>query len=229
LPGAVGRMTAFGTGPLLLCSAALVVLCLLRSPLRWSGAVGIVAATLWAMRVPPPDVYIADRGDLVGVRGASGRLSVMRTGTGDAFSVREWLAADADARAPTDPSLREGVTCDEIGCLARLADGTIVALPFAAEAFEEDCRRAALVVSQRTAPPSCAATLIDRTVWPRTGATALYRTAKGWETVVAHPPGYDRPWARAVPARSESETPSAPARPAARDATPRAEDLAPED
>ena len=34
LPGAVGRMAAFGVGPLLLGSAGLVVLCLLRSPLR---------------------------------------------------------------------------------------------------------------------------------------------------------------------------------------------------
>ena len=34
LPGAVGRMAAFGTGPLLLCTAGLVLLGLLRSPLR---------------------------------------------------------------------------------------------------------------------------------------------------------------------------------------------------
>jgi len=228
LPGAVGRITAFGTGPLLLCTAGLVVLGLLRSPLRWSGAAVVVGAAVWAARVPTPDVYVADRGDVVAVRGASGRLSVMRTGTSDGFSVREWLGADADARTATDPSLREGIACDEIGCVARLHDGAMVALPFAAEAFEEDCRRAALVVSQRTAPPSCAAAKIDRTVWPRTGATALYRVGKGWETVVAYPAGYDRPWARAVPMR-ESETPSSSAIPAPRDATPRVEDLAPED
>jgi competence protein ComEC len=228
LPGAVGRITAFGTGPLLLCTAGLVVLGLLRSPLRWSGAVVVVCAAVWAARVPTPDVYVADRGDVVGVRGASGRLSVMRTGTSDGFSVREWLGADADARTATDPSLREGIACDEIGCVARLADSTTVALPFAAEAFEEDCRRAALVVSQRTAPPSCAAMKIDRTVWPRTGSTALYRVGKGWETVVAYPAGYDRPWARAVPTR-DSETPSSTATPTPRDATPRVQDLAPED
>lgn len=228
LPGAVGRITAFGTGPLLLCTLGLVVLGLLRSPIRWSGAVVVVGAAFWAARVPVPDVMVADRGDVVAVRGASGRLAVMRTGNSDGFSVREWLAADADARTITDPSLRAGVACDEIGCIARLADGTIVALPFAAEAFEEDCRRAALVVSQRTAPPSCTATLIDRAVWPRTGATALYRTGKGWETIVAYPAGYDRPWARAPLARTVSETPASP-RPAPRDATPRTEDLAPED
>ena len=130
---------------------------------------------------------------------------------------------------PKDKSLNDGIACDEIGCVARLADGTMVALPFAAEAFEEDCRRAALVISQRTAPPSCGVTRIDRAVWPRTGATALYHAAKGWETVVAFPPGYDRRWARGAAPRAESDTPSATATPAPRDATPRAEDLAPED
>ena len=196
-PGAVGRIVAFGTGPLLLGTAGLIVLCLLRSPLRWSGAVTILVAALWAFSARVPDVYVGDRGDLVAVRGSSGRLSVMRTANGDTFAVREWLAADADARTVKDASLKEGVACDTIGCVARLRDGAIVALPFAAEAFEEDCRRAALAVSPRTAPPACKAMVIDRTIWRRTGASALYRAPKGWETVVAYPPGYDRPWARA--------------------------------
>ena len=52
LPGAVGRMAAFGTGPLLACTAGLVLLCLLRSPLRWGGAFVVIAATLWAVRAP---------------------------------------------------------------------------------------------------------------------------------------------------------------------------------
>jgi competence protein ComEC len=231
LPGAVGRVTAFGTGPLLVCTVGLLILCLLRSPLRWAGAATIVAAALWAARAPVPDVYVADRGDLVAVRGASGRLSVMRGTNSDAFPLREWLSADADVRTPKDPSLRDGVTCDPIGCVARLADGTVVALALAAEAFEEDCRRAALVVSQRTAP-GCATPVIDRAIWPRTGATALYRTAKGWNTIPANPPGYDRPWARPprAPAEIAPSTTSTPAprETAPRDATPPA-DLAPDD
>ncbi len=40
---------AFGTGPLLLATAALLLLCLLRTPLRWSGAVLAVVASLWAV------------------------------------------------------------------------------------------------------------------------------------------------------------------------------------
>ncbi len=161
-----------------------MLLGLLRSPLRWSGAVAVIAAAFWAARAPLPDVLVADRGDVVAVRGASGRLAVMRiAGSSDAFAVREWLAADADARTPADPSLQRWrrLRRDRLRRASR-PTAPIVALPFAAEAFEEDCRRAALVVSQRTAPPSCAATAIDRTVWPRTGATALYRAGKGWET-----------------------------------------------
>jgi competence protein ComEC len=206
LPGAVGRVTAFGTGPLLLCSLGLLLLSLLRSPLRWIGGIFVLAASIWASRVPVPDVYVGDRGDIVAVRGTSGRLSVMRVANSDTFSAREWLGADADTRTPKDKSLEEGVSCDAIGCVARLADGTVVALPFAAEAFEEDCRQAALVVSQRTAPPSCGTMFIDRSVWQRTGASALYRRGKGWETVVAYPVGYDRPWARAAPRREGAET-----------------------
>jgi competence protein ComEC len=37
----------------------------------------------------------------------------MRTAK-DAFLLREWLAADADPRQPTDSSLAEGVSCDEL-------------------------------------------------------------------------------------------------------------------
>jgi competence protein ComEC len=220
-PGAVGRIVAFGTAPLLLATAGLLVLCLLRSPLRWAGAVTILLAALWAFGARVPDVYVGDHGDLVGVRGTSGRLSVMRTANGDTFAVREWLAADADARTPKDASLKEGVSCDEIGCVARLRDGAIVALPFAAEAFAEDCRRAALAVSPRTAPPSCKATVIDRTMWRHTGASALYRTDNGWEIVVAYPSGYDRPWARASGEGGAVR--------GSGDASPTAEELAPED
>jgi competence protein ComEC len=229
LPGAVGRMGAFGTGPLLLCTFGLVLLGLLRSPLRWSGAVLILFSTWWAVRVPQPDVYVADRGDVLAVRGSAGKLSVMRAGGSDAFAVREWLAADADARATNDKSLGEGVACDDIGCVARLADGAIVAMPLAADAFEEDCRRAALVVSQRTAPPSCAATTIDRAMWQRTGATMLYRRGAGWEAVVAYPSGYDRPWARSMPRVEGTDTPTSASRATPRDATPGAEDLSVDD
>ena len=44
LPGAVGRMAAFGIGPLIAASAGIVLLSLLRTPLRWSGAALLLVA-----------------------------------------------------------------------------------------------------------------------------------------------------------------------------------------
>ena len=97
------------------------------------------------------------------MRGADGRLAIVRSGS-DTFAARQWLAADGDARAHTDKSLGEGIRCDRAGCVGRLADGRLIALARTIEAFEEDCRRAAVVASPREAPPHCAALVIDRNV-----------------------------------------------------------------
>ncbi len=193
LPGSVGRIQAFGTGPLLLCTLGLVILCLLRTPLRWSGAVLALAACLWAVRTPLPDVLISADGQTVAARGADGRLAVVHSGS-DTFSLREWLAADADARTVKDASLRQGARCDDVGCAAQLADGRYVTFAQTAEAFAEDCERAAVVVSTRQAPAGCAATVVDRKVWRLAGAMTLRWTGERFETSVARRPGEDRPW-----------------------------------
>src|SRR5439155_22359405 len=51
LPGAIGRVPAFGIGPLVAASLGIILLGLLRTPLRWSGAVLVLSAALWAARV----------------------------------------------------------------------------------------------------------------------------------------------------------------------------------
>jgi competence protein ComEC len=226
LPGAVGRMNAFGAGPLLLCSAGLVVLCLLRTWLRLAGPLLIGCALVWALSTPQPDVLIAPEAEAIAVRGADGRLAMLKTGS-NTFAFREWLAADADARTPTDKTLGGTIRCDEAGCIAKLADGSLVAIAKSPEAFEEDCRRAALVISAREAPPGCAALVIDRRVSRQSGAMALRRVGGGFDLTMARPGNYDRPWApRAAQSRDPAETArSAPGRTQSRDATPREEDL----
>ncbi len=228
LPGAVGRMPAFGLGPLLVCTAGLVVLCLLKTPLRWSGAALLALAALMAIRAPQPDVLVAADGQALAVRGADGRLAILRQG-GDAFTVREWLAANGDARLPSDPALREGFACDATGCVAKLAGGRLVAFATAPDALAEDCVRAALVVTPREAPPQCAATLVDRKFSLANGALALTRQGEGWDLTAARPPGQDRPWARAKPVQAGMAQPASVARPQPRDATPRTEDMEPGD
>ncbi len=182
----------------------------------------MVMASVWAFRTPLPDVLIAADGSSFAIRTAGGRLAMVKNGS-DTFAFREWLAADADARSPKDKTLGEGIRCDENGCVGRLADGAVVAIPKTIEAFDEDCRRAALVTSAREAPPDCAAPVVDRRAWQRNGALALRRVDKAWETVSARPHGYDRPWARSV-SLNVGATPLRPAQPA-RDATPNADDL----
>jgi competence protein ComEC len=223
LPGAVGRLQAFGTGPLLAGTAGLLITCLLRTPLRWSGVIVAAVAGLWAALTPRPDVLVAGDGQAAAFRGADGRLAVLYSGR-DSFAVKEWLAADADDRTPKDKSLANGVTCDSIGCIGRLGDGRLISMVLALEAFAEDCTRAAVVVSLREPwSPNCGATLIDRKVWRANGAVALHWTGNRFEQTVALPPHCDRPWGRGSMGNAANAQTPAPA--ATADATPRPEDL----
>jgi competence protein ComEC len=235
LPGAFGRVTGFGTGPLLLATMGLLLICLLKTPLRWSGIALVVLAIVLAARTPQPDILVAADGRTFAVRGVDGRLAFHHSG-GDTFAIHEWLAADADGRDVRDPKLGERVACDAVGCIGKLPDGRLVSYALAPDALEEDCRRASVVVATRDAPPACAATVIGRSLWRERGALALYRdAASGFTIESVRPPDFNRPWAprppRAVPAVSSENVGDgvAPAHAPSRDATPRAEDLQADD
>ena len=207
LPGAVGRVPAFGIGPLIAASLGIILLGLLRTPLRWSGAVLVLLAALWAARVPQPDILISADGRNVGVRGQDGRLHLMHAAKGsrDVFLLKEWLAADADARTAADASLTSGVSCDDLGCVMQSAGGGLVAQAFKPEALADDCERAALIVTLRQAPASCAASVIDADRLRRQGAMALRRGREGFVVEAAKPRGIDRPWSPAVADESEAD------------------------
>jgi len=230
LPGAIGRMAGFGIGPLIAASAGIILLGLLRTPLRWLGAAAVVLAVVWALAAPQPDVLVSADGRNVGVRGKDGRLHLMRTAK-DVFLLKEWLAADADPRQPTDASLAEGVSCDEAGCVGQTADGGFVTLALRPDALADDCERAALVVTMRQAPPSCASPVIDRDRLRRLGAMALRRTRDGFAVDAVRPKGVDRPWSPSVAGDIEAETNlmTRPTAPRAVDATPSEADLQAED
>jgi competence protein ComEC len=224
-------VTTFGTGPLLLATASLLVIGLLKTPLRWSGVVLAGLAIIWAARIPVPDVLVADDGRTFAVRGADGRLAFHHTG-GDTFAIREWLAADADGRDVHDRGISAGIACDPSGCVGKLADGGLVAYSLTPDAFEEDCRRAILIVATRDAPPDCAATVIGRSLLRQRGALALHRAGSGFVIDSARSPNFDRPWAPAPQRRRTADAASsgaastpAPSRSMPRDATPRPEDV----
>ncbi|MDE5456945.1 DUF4131 domain-containing protein [Bradyrhizobium sp. CSA112] len=230
LPGAVGRVPAFGIGPVIAASLGIILLGLLRTPLRWSGAVLVLVAALWAARVPQPDILISADGRNVGIRGQDGKLRLMHAAKGsrDAFLLKEWLAADADARTAADASLTAGVSCDDFGCVTQAAGGGFVAQSFKPEALSDDCERAALVVTLRQAPAVCAASVIDAERLRRQGALALRRGRDGFVVEAAKSRGIDRPWSPAIADESEADAAVLAPRvvpPRAVDATPAEADL----
>jgi competence protein ComEC len=239
LPGAIGRMASFGTGPLLLVTAGIVWLGLLRTPLRWGGAALIVVASLWAVMVTQPDVLISADARTVAVRGPDGKLRVMRTSK-DSFQLREWLAADADPRAVTDASLSDGVSCDDTGCVAPGKGNTLVSMALKPEAFAEDCARATMIVALHQPPRDCAALVLDQVTLQRRGAVMLTKAANGGFNIAAiRPRGTDRPWSPAIAesdddfalrGTSTSTTPTgAKSRAGPVDSTPAESDIQPDD
>jgi competence protein ComEC len=230
LPGAIGRMAAFGVGPLIAASIGIVLMGLLRTPLRWSGAAILALAVVWALMVPQPDILISGDGHNVAVRGKDGRLHLMHTAK-DAFLVKEWLAADADPRLPGDVSLADGVSCDDSGCVVQMAGGGLVSHALRPDALTDDCERAALIVTSRQPPPACGAAVIDQDRSRRQGALALRRNSQGFAIEAIRPKGVDRPWSPAPPgdAAADASFISPPAVPRAQDATPSEVDLQSED
>jgi hypothetical protein len=106
------------------------------------------------------------------------------------------------------------------------SDRIVVRAP---SAFAEDCRQAALVVSQRTAPLDCAAQVIDRPKPRANGAVALVRAGDHWTVKVARPRGSGRPRTRLVEPDEIVMLPATIMRPVAGDSTPRGEDVEPGD
>jgi competence protein ComEC len=230
LPGAIGRMAAFGTGPLIASTAGIILLGLLRTPLRWSGAAIIGMAIAWSLAVAQPDILVSADGRNVAVRGGDGRLHLISAGK-DVFTVREWLAADADGRGPADPSLGQGVSCDDAGCVVKASGGGLVALARRPDAMEDDCLRAEVMVTAWQAPEGCLAQVVDRDRLRREGALVLRRvsdSAKHFAIDAVRPDHVDRPWSPAVADEKPSSIgPPELGRPI--DATPAADDLQPDD
>ena len=230
LPGAVGRIPAFGIAPLIAASLGIIVMGLLRTPLRWCGAVVLLAAIGWGLSVRQPDILIAGDGASVAVRGGDGRLHLIRTGK-DNFLLREWLSADADPRDAGSGALASGISCDESGCVTPLADGRLVALASRIDALADDCSRAALVVTSRSAPPDCAAMVVDRQRLGRQGALALTQRGDGFSVQAVRARGTNRPWSPAAAGEGDFEGALMPraAAPRSKDATPAEADLQAED
>ncbi len=147
---------------------------------RWLGALPMLAGIVLAFLPLRPDLIVAADGRSAAIRTADGQYAILAPKV-PSFEAGIWLRADGDARGVKDKTLTEGVRCDALGCITRLADGRLVALSLDRGAFAEDCRRAALVVTPLQAPAACRAVtaVVDHTTLRRDGALALVLKEKG--------------------------------------------------
>jgi competence protein ComEC len=163
---------ALGVAALGLMSIALIVLTVPASSLRWLALVPAGAGLAVAATPQRYDIFVDRDGAGAAIRGKSGQLAIV--GRPSAFVAEQWLRADGDARNVDDTSLRQEAKCDAAGCVVAASGGRWVAFVQDFSAFEEDCRRAAVIVTRLDAPPTCRAPFIlDGTDLKERGATTI--------------------------------------------------------
>jgi competence protein ComEC len=192
IPGADGRFAAFGTGALLLITLSILMLALPATLIRLAGLLPLMAGFFLAVTAPRPDALVDAEGEIAAVRMSDGRLSILDARRAR-FAAESWLAADGDRRKASE-ELAQAFTCDTRGCVGRLADGTKIAVARRREAFADDCRDAALVITRLEAPAACDTSVIDLRTLATTGAIALYRVNGRWIAEPARAPEAERAW-----------------------------------
>jgi competence protein ComEC len=147
LPGAVTPAASMPVAALALMALGGLWLAVWQRRKRWLGLIGIVAGIVVAATARPPDMLVAADAATVAVRGADGRLH-FPVRPADRFAARAWLTQDGDARAVTEAV---GIgRCDGLGCVMPSPIGDVV-LSRKPEGLDEDCARAAVLVSAAAA------------------------------------------------------------------------------
>ncbi len=195
-PGSTVHVRTFAPYALPFLSLAVLCALLWRSLLFRAMAIPLLALGLiGAFKGPRYDAIIAPSGDLVAVRGADGRLQIVGRHF-NAFTAEQWLTADADDRDPAsarDPH----APCDRDGCIAALPQDRLLSLVTEVPAFEEDCVRAAVLVSALAAPTDCPALVFDRERLAATGAVGLTWNGARYLVTTDRSLLEDRPWSPA--------------------------------
>jgi competence protein ComEC len=202
-PGSTLHLRAFAPYALPFLSLAVLSATLWRTWTFRAMAIPLAAiGLLGALNGPRYDAILAPSGDLAAVRDADGRLQVVGKRF-NAFAAEQWLTADGDDRDPAsarDPD----APCDRVGCIAALPEGQALSVVIDRAAFEEDCARAAVLISPLTAPANCAAATFDERQLAATGAVGLVWDGTRFVVSTDRAPLEDRPWSPA-PKRPRSE------------------------
>jgi competence protein ComEC len=161
--------------------------------------VGLVLGLLLTVLQQRPDLLIDARGQVIAVRLNDGRLA-LSPWKRDRWITESWLqdarqdqgAAWPDSGGPAAGPLR----CDALGCVLQ-REGRLLALAREPEALEEDCARAALVISYpRIERCPNGTPLIGPQALYRSGGLALWLDAGAIEILTVREARGERPWTR---------------------------------
>jgi competence protein ComEC len=191
--GANVVVPAPGVAALACCAGALLIATLPVSAIRWLALLPAGAGLAFAATPERYDLFVDREGAGAAVRNAAGRLVIVGRPSG--FVVEQWLRADGDGRATDDASLRKGASCDPKGCVVTTARGLNVSYVTELVALEEDCRRAAIIVTRLDAQGCGAGLVLDRSALRARGATVVRFEETGFVTWSTRRAGEPRPWA----------------------------------
>ncbi len=196
-PGSTLHVRAFAPYALPFLSLAVISMLVWRSWLLRATAIPFaLIGVIGAASGPRYDVIIAPGGEQAALRHADGRLGLIGKRF-NAFAAEQWLAADGDGREAAE-ARDEAAPCDRFGCVAPLPAGQALALIEDRLAFEEDCARAAIVVSPLTAPAGCnAGQAFDERRLAETGAVGLIWDGAAFGLIADRSRLEDRPWSPA--------------------------------
>lgn len=165
-------------------TAALAILTMAGTRLRWTAAPLLVAGTLLLVTRDLPDVLVAEDGMLVGVRLEDGLLAVNRARP-RAFTVQNWLRAlDVATVLPPrhagDPlnAARDGpgFACSDTLCVARHGAG-VIAHAADAHAAATACGQASVIViadAAATSPCASGVAVVTMRDLARRGAAEIH-------------------------------------------------------
>jgi len=196
-PGSSLHVRAFAPWSLPFFSLAVANAVIWRSwILRATALVFFALGVLGGFFGPRFDVIVPPSADEVALRDADGRL-VLLGKRHNAFAAEQWLAADGDDRDPASARVIDPA-CDRVGCVGDLPEGQSLSLVLDRSAFEEDCARAAIVVSPLTAPSTCKPPrLFDERRLAETGAVGLDWNGAEFVVFTDRSLSEDRPWSPA--------------------------------
>ena len=199
-PGAVSLVPAMPAAALLVIVVGGLWLCLWRSRWRFLGIAIIGGGMVAAGLERRPDILVDGEAKVMAVRGLDGELWVSTRQRGR-FVSDVWLRRDGQKETLTWPRDGEGaptagLRCDTLGCIQRRGDKTI-AFVRDPRAFDEDCRRADLVVSAVPAWNLCPGpeTVVDRFDLWRSGSHAIWLGPDGVRVESVAEARGERPWA----------------------------------